>query len=145
MKKAQIRNTRRTVATMANALRKTGLTLSEAWRKAWRRVKKGMTCRAAGVTFENRQQRLAWFKDQGAPLTATLEREPGNEYDSNAIKVILHAGGFRGVVGYINRELARTLAAAIDAECKVIATAAEVIGGYNDKETLGALITIKAE
>lgn len=137
-----IQNTRRAVATMANALRKTGLTLSEAWKKAWRRIKATMTFRAVGVTFENRQSILRWFS-QFQNLTATLEREADNKHDANAIKIVLHAEGKRGCIGYVNRTLAETLAKVIDKGVELRASAS-IIGGYDYKEQLGCLVTIEA-
>jgi hypothetical protein len=59
-----------------------------------------------GVQFHG-----AWFSawcEEGDPLT--LEREPTNKEDPNAIKV-LHE---RGHLGYIGRELAAELAPAMD-------------------------------
>ena len=58
----QITKVRRVVCVMANQLKKAGYTLSEAFKKAWRRVKLTMTIRAAGTTFGNRQERLQFFK-----------------------------------------------------------------------------------
>ena len=54
----QITKTRKAVATMANELRKLGYTLSKAFKTAWRRIKEGMTVKAQGVTFGNRQNLL---------------------------------------------------------------------------------------
>ena len=72
----QITKVRKSVCAMANQLRKAGYSLKEAFKKAWQRVKLSMTIRAAGTTFENRQERLA-FLQQFKPedLTVTLERE----------------------------------------------------------------------
>ena len=58
----QITKTRKTVCAMANELRKAGYSLSQAFKKAWNRVKLSMTIRAAGTTFENRQERLGFLK-----------------------------------------------------------------------------------
>ena len=67
-----------------------------------------------GVQFHG-----AWFSawcEEGDPLT--LEREPNNPQDPNAIKV-LHEGR---LLGYINREAAQTLAPTLDAGRTVEAT-----------------------
>ena len=52
-----------------------------------------MTVRAAGVSFENRQERLA-FLQQFKPedLTVTLEREKENKFDGNAIQIVVQIG-----------------------------------------------------
>ena len=76
---------------MANQLRKTGLSLSESFKKAWKRVKMSMNVRAVGVTFSNIQERLQ-FLQQFKPedLTVTLDREADNQHDSNAIRITVH-------------------------------------------------------
>ena len=72
----QITNIRKSVCIMANELKKAGYTLSEAFKKAWQRVKLSMTIRATGTTFENRQERLGFLKRfKAEDLSVTLERE----------------------------------------------------------------------
>ena len=108
---------------MANQLKKAGYTLSEAFKKAWRRVKLTMTIRAAGTTFGNRQERLQFLKQfQPEDLSITLEREAGNKFDSNAIQIVVHIKPIsrKTVIGYVPRGLAKELA----------------------KESLGALVNI---
>ena len=88
----RITRTRKAVCAMANELRKSGYSLAQAFRKAWRRIKQAMTIRAKGVTYENRQERLEFLKQfQNTDLSITLEREPENRYDSSAIKIVVHA------------------------------------------------------
>lgn len=88
-KNIRITNIRKTVCTMANTLRKTGLTLSAAFKKAWCRVKQTMTVRAAGVSFSNIQERLAFLR-QFQDVTVSLVRGPENQHDHNAIKRVAH-------------------------------------------------------
>lgn len=141
----QITNIRKAVCAMANQLRKTGLSLSESFRKAWRRVKMSMNIRAVGVTFSNIQERLQ-FLQQFKPedLTVTLECEADNQHDSNAIKIIVHILPIkkRTAIGYIPAGLSRELAKAIDAGAQVKAKLLQIIGGYSYKESIGALINI---
>ena len=140
-----ITNIRKAVCIMANQLKKAGYSLSEAFKKAWRRVKLTMTVRAAGTTFENRQERLQ-FLQQFKPddLTVTLEREPENRFDRNAIRVIVHILPIsrKTVIGYIQKGLAGELAKVIDTGVQVRARLKGIIGGYGYKETLGALVNI---
>lgn len=141
----QITNIRKTVCAMANELKKAGYSLSEAFKKAWRRVKLTMTIRAAGTTFENRQERLNFLKNfKPEDLTVTLEREADNQRDTNAIKIIVHILPIKRktAVGYIPAGLSRELAKAIDAGAQVKAKLLQIIGGYSYKESLGALINI---
>lgn len=58
----QITNIRKTVCTMANKLKKQGYSLSQAFRKAWKRVKVSIKIRAVGTTSENIQERLKFMK-----------------------------------------------------------------------------------
>ena len=75
----QITNIRKAVCVMANQLKKDGYSLSEAFKKAWQRVKLSMTIRARGTSFGNRQECLGFIK-QFRPdgLSVTLEKETGN-------------------------------------------------------------------
>ena len=141
----QITNIRKTVCAMANQLWKTGLSLSESFKKAWKRVKMSMNVRAVGVTFSNIQERLQ-FLQQFKPedLTVTLDREADNQHDSNAIRITVHILPIKRktVIGYVPAGLARELAKAIDAGAQAKAKLLQIIGGYSYKESLGALINI---
>ncbi len=141
----QITKIRKAVCTMANELRKTGYSLSQAFRKAWKRVKLSMTIRAAGTTFENRQQCLKFLKQfQPKDLSVTLEREANNRYDSSAIKIVAHIRPLskKTVIGYVPKGLSKELSKVIDTGIQIKATLIQIIGGYSYKETLGALINI---
>lgn len=141
----QITKVRKAVCAMANELKKAGCSLSDAFKKSWQRVKLSMTVRAAGVSFENRQERLQ-FLQQFKPedLTVTLEREKENKFDCNAIQIVVHIKPIRRktVVGYIPKGLARELSKVIDMGVQVTASLMQIIGGYSYKESLGALINI---
>ena len=141
----QITRMRKAVCIMANELKKAGYSLSQAFKKAWQWVKLSMTIRAAGTTFDNRQERLGFLKQfKPDDLSVTLEREPDNEYDNNAIQIVVHIHSLskRTVIGYVPKELARELAKVIDMGIQVKASLMQIIGGYSYKETLGALINI---
>lgn len=134
---------RRTVATMANQLHRLGYTLSKAFSTAWRRVKEGMTVKAQGVTFGNRQNLLQFIAGRKPEeLTTYLRRDRANTFDKYAVAVVIGIQGVGyGHIGYLPKGLSQSLAGIID---KGIALQAdmEVIGGYSYKETLGALINI---
>ena len=135
----QITKTRKAVCAMANQLRKAGYSLKEAFKKAWRRIKLSMIVRAAGTTFENRQERLRFLQQfQQEDLTVTLEREPNN------IRIVVHIKPIhcKTLIGYIPRGLSRELAKVIDMGIEVKATLMQIIGGYAYKESLGALLNI---
>ena len=141
----QITKVRKTVCAMANQLRKAGYSLKDAFKKAWQRVKLSMTVRAAGTTFENRQERLAFLKQfKPKDLTVTLEREKKNKFDCNAIQIVVHIKPIRRrtVIGYVPSKLARELSEVLDMGIQVKATLMQIIGGYAYKENLGALVSI---
>lgn len=141
----QITNIRKAVCAIANQLRKTGLSLSAAFRAAWKKVKLQMVVRVSGVTFSNIQERLQ-FLSQFRPqdLTVSLEREADNSFDTNAIKVRVHIPSIRKQteIGYIPAQIAKELSKAIDIGCEIKATLKGIIGGYGWKENYGCLINI---
>ena len=142
----QITKVRKAVCVMANELKKLGYSLSQAFKKAWAQVKNTMKVRVVGTTFENRQERLQFLKQfHQNDLTVTLEREPDNEFDNNAIQIIVHIKPIsrRTVIGYLPKELARELSKVIDIGIQVKASLIQIIGGYSYKEMLGALIDIR--
>lgn len=141
----QITKVRKAVCAMANQLRKAGYSLADAFRKAWQKVKLSMTIRAAGTTFENRQERLQFLKQfWSEDLTVTLEREKENKFDNNAIRIVVHIKPIRRktVIRYLPKWLARELSKVIDMGIRVQAFLMQIIGGYTYKESLGALINI---
>ena len=138
-----IQTIRRTVAPMANQLHKIGYTLSKAFKTAWRRVKDGMTVKAQGVTFGNRQGLLQFIAGRKPEeLTTYLRRDKANTFDKYAVAVVV---GIEGIgyahIGYLPKGLAQSLAGIIDKGITLQADT-EVIGGYSYKETLGAPINI---
>lgn len=141
----KITSIRRFVCIVANELKKAGYSLSEAFKKAWSRVKLTMTVRATGTTYENRQERLQFLKQfKPEDLTVTLEREQDNTFDCNAIQIVVHIKPIRRrtVIGYVPKGLARELAKVLDMGVSVTASLMQIIGGYSYKETLGALVNI---
>ena len=105
-----------------------------------------MKVRAAGTTFENRQERLQFLKQfHPNDLSVTLEREPDNEFDNNAIRIVVHIRPIsrRTVIGYVPKGLAKELSKVIDMGIPVRAALIQIIGGYSYKEALGALIDIR--
>ena len=95
--KKEIQNIRKAVCIMANELHKTGLTLSQSFKKAWRRVKESMTIRAAGTAFGNRQQKLLPIRKytQVGYLPKSLSKEVAKVMDAGvALKAEL-----KGIIG----------------------------------------------
>ena len=143
--KKNISNVRRTVCLMANSLVKVGYNLSEAFKKAWRRVKAGMTIRTAGTSFENRQELLSYISQYDKEnLSILLLRDKDNAYDKNAVGVVVYIRPVKkyAVIGYVPKGLAQDLAKVIDAGIEVKCDSFEIIGGYSYKEHYGALLTL---
>ena len=141
----QMTNIRKAVCTMANELRKEGYTLSQAFRKAWKRVKLSMKIRAVGTTSGNIQERLGFMRQFPInTMQAELVREPENPFDKNAIKIVIHLRSInrKTVIGYVPRGLAAGLAAVIDAGIQAKVELLQILGGYSYKENYGCLLNI---
>lgn len=142
----QITRIRKAVCAMANELKKAGYSLSQAFKKAWKLVKLKIMVRAAGTSFENRQERLKFLQQfRPGDLTVTLEREKNNQFDSNAIQIVIHIKSIsrKTVIGYVPRGLARHLSKVMDIGIGVMVSLKQIIGGYSYKESLGVLVEIK--
>lgn len=142
----QITSIRKAVCTMANELKKEGYSLSQAFRKAWKRVKESMIIRVAGTTFGNIQERLGFMKQFPVEtMQAELVRDPENRFDKNAIQIIIHLRAInrKTVIGYVPRGLATGLAAVMDAGIQVKAKLLQILGGYSYKESYGCLLDIR--
>ena len=142
----QITSIRKAVCTMANELKKEGYSLSQAFRKAWKRVKFSMKVRAVGTTFGNTQERLGFMKQFPVEtMQAELVRNSENRFDKNAIQIVVHLRAInrKTVIGYVPRGLAVGLAAVMDAGIQVKAELLQILGGYSYKESYGCLLKIK--
>lgn len=142
----QITRTRKAVCAMANELRKAGYSLTQAFRRAWKWVKCPIRVRAAGTAFGNRQERLQFLKQFNADdISVTLEREPENQSDGNAVQIVAHIKPIsrKTVIGYVPRGIARVLAKAMGIGAHAGASLVGIIGGYSYKENLGALVEIR--
>ncbi len=137
---------RRMVATMANRLKKMGLTLSAAFKKAWELVKgKAINTRVAGVTKGNRQKALRRILTAYRPeqIRVSLERDKANMYDNNAVNVIISVNGSaRYNLGCIPRNLAYVVSALLDKGVHIAAAFSGVIGNYAANMNYGAVITL---
>jgi len=135
--------TRCKVATMANRLKKMGLSLSQAFKKAWELVKsESVRTKVRGVTVGNAQKALERLTHYRADeITVSLEREPGNLYDSNAVAV--HVGVInKGMVkiGYLPAPLAKVVSALLDKGMAIKAFYSEIRGKYDYRMNYGLVI-----
>ena len=142
-----IHTIRRIVATMANRLKKMGLTLSAAFKKAWSLIKgKAIESKVAGVTKGNRQKALHRILTHYTPnqVRVWLERDKANLHDNNAIAVMISVN--RSVaykIGYIPRNLAYVVSALIDKGFYIKAMFKEIRGHYASYMNYGAVITLQ--
>lgn len=138
---------RRMVATMANRLKKMGLTLSAAFKKAWELIKgKAINTKVAGVTKGSRQKALHRIATAYRPehVRVTLERDKANLYDNNAVNVIISVNGSaRYNLGCIPRNLAYVVSALLDKDIQLAAAFKEVRGRYMPYMNYGAIITLQ--
>ena len=120
------------VMTIANALVKQGLSRSAAMVQAWITVKlRRIETKTAGVTHGNRQKLLARLARYSAEdITITLNREPKNKADRNAVQVIAAVRGKgSAVMGYLNRQLAAVIAPLLDKGKRVVSAFKAITGG----------------
>jgi len=85
-----MKNMKKTALTIANAIYDTTENdLAASFKAAWAITKRGsLNTPVAGVTFGNRQRalnRLERYETEN--IAVTLERERGNAYDQNAVKI----------------------------------------------------------
>lgn len=94
--------------------------------------------KVVGVTFENRQR---YIRRMSEGEYVTLERDPMNPYDPNAIKVVNKAGY---QIGYISRELAEKIAYRMDSGVRYT-TGVIGITGNNPGERLGVNLLVHCD
>jgi len=143
---SQITRIRKEVATIANRINKKINDLSAAFRRAWQIVKgRQLISKVSGVTFGTRQKALKKLEkyDTGV-VNVALERDEANTYDVNAIKVMVHVGsGDMYHLGFLPKDLAATLAPLLDKGIELTTIFRGVTGGYEGRETYGALICVQ--
>ena len=137
---------RRRICIMANRLKKMGLTLSAAFKKAWELVKGNtISTKIAGVTKGNRQlalHRIATLY-RSEQIKITLERDRANLFDNNAVKVLVSVNSSDSYeIGFIPRNLAYVVSALMDKGIQLTAAFKEVRGRYASYMNYGMVITL---
>ena len=129
-----IHTIRRIVATMANRLKKIGLTLSAAFKKAWALIKgKAIESKVAGVTKGNRQKALHRILTHYTlnQVRVWLERDKANLHDNNAVAVMISVNSSVAYkMGYIPKNLAYATSAIADKGIKLKTAFKEVRWHY---------------
>lgn len=84
--------------------------------------------KVVGVTMENRQELIARHVQEGTEML--LVREPTNQYDKNAIKVVVKDNNIQ--IGYLSRDVAEKFAPMLDKGRKVNSVICMVVTGGGD-------------
>lgn len=134
------------ICIIANRLKKMGLTLSAAFKKAWELIKGNtIESKIAGVTKGNRQKALHRIFTHYKPkqVRVWLERDKANLHDNNAVAVMISVNNSMPYkIGYIPKNLAYVISAA-DKGIKLKTTFKEVRGHYTRFMNYGAVITLQ--
>lgn len=93
-----------------------------------------MRTRVTGVTFTNEDgsSRRAIIESMSEADTICLERDPYNQYDSNAVKVCVAKGGRNLQIGYLDKNLAAQISPKIRRGAQFPTTIVGC-GIYNDR------------
>ena len=120
------------ICKVANQLHKSGYTLSQSFRLAWRLAKGKASVKVAGVTKGNRQQAIEHLKRYSLDMVSfILKREPNNIYDSNAISVYAKVGNSKMYkMGYISAVVSNLLCGVIYNITSIKATLQAITGGF---------------
>ena len=120
------------ICKVANKLRKSGYTLSQAFRMAWKLHKGTASVKVAGVTKGRRQEAIEHLSRYNPEtVSLVLNRESDNQYDSNAIAVYASVGKSKPYkMGYISAAVACLLSGVIDSITAINARFQAVTGGF---------------
>jgi len=135
------------VMVIANKLVAQGWGRATAMIRAWALVKlPRLETKVAGVAFGSRQlalEHLAMYAPES--ISIHLEREPGNEYDKNAVAVYAAVEGSGSFcVGYLPKTLSALIAPLLDAGKAVGALFREVRGKYEPWMNYGMVVEVVA-
>ena len=102
-----------------------------------------ITFKVAGVSHENRQSILASLRGDEP---CRIEAEPTNPYDPNALAVKVATKEGVKHVGYVPRDLAKTIAPAFQGEY-IMAKLDRIVGGFEtawgDTALWGLVVTVE--
>lgn len=91
-----------------------------------------------GTSFKPNGQELLKALKPGDPLT--LQREPENKFDKNAIAILNSKGD---ALGYVPKTTAINLSLDMDSGNQVVCHVSEITGGTTDKDNYGCNIHIE--
>lgn len=119
------------ICKVANKLRKSGYTLSQAFHMAWKLHKGTASVKVAGVTKERRQEAIEHLSRYNPETVSfSLLREKQNSFDLNAIAVYASVGNGKPYkMGYISAAVA-CLLSGVDNITTVNARLQAITGGF---------------
>lgn len=120
------------ICKVANKLRKSGYTLSQAFHMAWKLAKGKASVKVAGVTKERRQEAIEHLSRYNPETVSfSLQREKQNSFDRNAIAVYARVkGGKPYKMGYVSAAVACLLSGVIDNITAINARLQAITGGF---------------
>lgn len=120
------------ICKVANRLRKSGYTLSQAFHMAWKLAKGKASVKVAGVTKERRQEAIEHLSRYNPErVSFSLQREKQNSFDRNAIAVYARVkGGKPYKMGYVSAAVACLLSGVIDNITAINARLQAITGGF---------------
>lgn len=131
------------IGKVANKLRKSGYTLSQAFRMAWKLAKGKASVKVAGVTKERRQEAIEHLRRYSPErVSFSLQREKQNSFDRNAIAVYARVkGGKPYKMGYVSAAVA-CLLSGVDNITTVNARLQAITGGFYADMVQGLRLTL---
>lgn len=131
------------ICKVANKLRKSGYTLSQAFHMAWKLAKGKASVKVAGVTKERRQEAIEHLRRYSPErVSFSLQREKQNSFDRNAIAVYARVkGGKPYKMGYVSAAVA-CLLSGVDNITTVNARLQAITGGFYADMVQGLRLTL---
>lgn len=132
------------ICKVANRLRKSGYTLSQAFHMAWKLAKGKASVKVAGVTKERRQEAIEHLSRYNPErVSFSLQREKQNSFDRNAIAVYARVkGGKPYKMGYVSAAVACLLSGVIDNITAINARLQAITGGFYADMVQGLRLTL---
>mgnify|MGYP003266435890 FL=1 len=132
------------ICKVANKLRKSGYTLSQAFHMAWKLAKGKASVKVAGVTKERRQEAIEHLSRYNPETVSfSLQREKQNSFDRNAIAVYARVkGGKPYKMGYVSAAVACLLSGVIDNITAINARLQAITGGFYADMVQGLRLTL---
>ena len=131
------------ICATANTLHKRGYTLSQAFVLAWA-IAKGTQTNVAGTSKLNRQKAIERLtKYQPNEVKFSLDREANNQYDNNAVAVMVSVRNSAPYkLGDIPSVTAPIVSSVLDNGSSVTANLKAIVGGWADGINYGIKINL---